>query len=613
MMFVFILLITLFFQLCPVSSTGIEDCPVCYSLVQKEIDYHRYNLTQLTDLLHEISSGVNVPDGEEFEQRLALLTDEVGKLHDLVALSSASTQTTPQQLMAQMKSRIQEIHRESANIRQLVDQVGRLSKTAGSSLVGAEQTGAKLNEAVNGVLLYLSTEGADALSRAVERSQQFGFHSRQMTRMARDARQLASEHRLSADSLLYDADSSVANATAAYNRAYQIIEQQRSFSEVERHLEEKMEDMEAKLVSVSNEADQANREASLAYERSLGVYSEAKSGSSLPAVRPLQKRSQALQAAAEKLKTDVQLLSGDLDSLIEQLSSDSANVNQLLNRADVKQRIVDEKMADVASAHEQAKSAVQAGDNTLEEAQRTLTTLMQFDSQVQESRDSASSAMQEVPDISQKLQEAENRTALASRSLSGANSSAVNSQTVAEEAQLLASQVNTSSYDVSQQSVVAKQRSADLLEANNVLSTALSQTEDNISQLNRTVQEERVTDDQLLSDASRARNEVAAVRAQLELALADVRNITASLEAAGDIDSAALERLEKRLAEAEEQRNKHRLATRLKQLKDFHMKQQKIAFDQKEDLTKLQDEVYNIEEIVDALPEGCYSRLQLEP
>ena len=87
--------------------------------------------------------------------------------------------------------------------------------------------------------------------------------------------------------------------------------------------------------------------------------------------------------------------------------------------------------------------AVTAGDKTLNDARETLETLQGFDQLVQDSREEALDALQQVGDITKQIDEAERKTTDARDALQGAEANAVDARDIAADAETMAVQVGS--------------------------------------------------------------------------------------------------------------------------------------------------------------------------
>lgn len=85
------------------------------------------------------------------------------------------------------------------------------------------------------------------------------------------------------------------------------------------------------------------------------------------------------------------------------------------------------------------------------------------------------------------------------------------------------------------------------------------------------------------------------------------------LENSPDIDEDALNRLEQQIREAEERLEESKLEQKLEELQKRHKSRNDLIQQYENDISYLEQEVQNIEEIVNALPDGCFKRVELEP
>jgi len=81
----------------------------------------------------------------------------------------------------------------------------------------------------------------------------------------------------------------------------------------------------------------------------------------------------------------------------------------------------------------------------------------------------------------------------------------------------------------------------------------------------------------------------------------------------GSIDIGALAELEQKLEIAERDFLESDLDRRIEEMRQARIIQNQWVKDYEEALARLQSEVDNVEEIKEALPDGCWKRLKLEP
>merc|ERR1712071_747629 len=164
---------------------------------------------------------------------------------------------------------------------------------------------------------------------------------------------------------------------------------------------------------------------------------------------------------ALRIKEVADQLMVEHSQVLEEATFQSERASELLAKGIRQQQMTDELLVDADSALAKAKDAVLLGDKTLEEAQKTLKTLEEFDSTVQESKDKAVEALGQFGDIENLIAEAEGRTQEAKVALSGAEvadkanrlrtleTDAMEDQALAKEAMEKANQAKSISSDSS--------------------------------------------------------------------------------------------------------------------------------------------------------------------
>lgn len=78
-------------------------------------------------------------------------------------------------------------------------------------------------------------------------------------------------------------------------------------------------------------------------------------------------------------------------------------------------------------------------------------------------------------------------------------------------------------------------------------------------------------------------------------------------------DTETLDSLERVLAAAERDFGEADLERRLDEMRTARLSQNQMVRDYEEELSRLRLDVDNVEAIKDALPDGCWKRLKLEP
>lgn len=85
------------------------------------------------------------------------------------------------------------------------------------------------------------------------------------------------------------------------------------------------------------------------------------------------------------------------------------------------------------------------------------------------------------------------------------------------------------------------------------------------------------------------------------------------LESLPDIDDAELDRLEEALFKAEQKIKEAKLDAQIEQLQKERSEQNALIKNYNEEIERLKAEVENVASIANALPEGCFRKMHLEP
>lgn len=92
-----------------------------------------------------------------------------------------------------------------------------------------------------------------------------------------------------------------------------------------------------------------------------------------------------------------------------------------------------------------------------------------------------------------------------------------------------------------------------------------------------------------------------------------VEDIVTELENTPNIGDGEIERLEMEIRRTEQRLKEAQLEEKLETLQKEHKMQNDLIDQYKGQIALLQEEVDNIEQIIEALPTGCYKRVELEP
>ena len=253
--------------------------------------------------------------------------------------------------------------------------------------------------------------------------------------------------------------------SSAYQLAREAVDQQKNTTEEIGGLRWELTITEQTLARTQALAKEALTNAQSAYTEALSLLGDAYS-LVVPNVEWQFMKRQAAQYSEEsrQIKKDADLLTAENTNMLDDVSDQIIGAGDVLAKGVAQQQIADELLADADVALGRSQEAVSLGDKTLAEAQKTLETLegifkfkrqspwflfelkyvcvLGFDSLVQESKEKARDALGQAGEITNLIEQAEERTREAQNALAGAESDARVARDSAKQAQEHAEQAS---------------------------------------------------------------------------------------------------------------------------------------------------------------------------
>lgn len=210
---------------------GCVDCPHCYNLVQEAADGHREKLHNLSAVLAEIASKPTVINDAEFDSKLRVVQEKINILtEDAKSGAGGEDRTLVERLndLSQRLAAVQEVLHQSD-----VQQATALGEidVASANVTQAELTIAQVRDELASALELLQTDGAAALAKAKDRSDQFGHQSDQISYVSREARAIVADLEQWSAARQADAREAQEKSAQAYELAKSTFASQANISE----------------------------------------------------------------------------------------------------------------------------------------------------------------------------------------------------------------------------------------------------------------------------------------------------------------------------------------------------------------------------------------------
>ncbi|KAJ9596346.1 hypothetical protein L9F63_012621, partial [Diploptera punctata] len=594
---------------------GCIDCPACYNLVQNAVNVHRAKLEELEKVLLDIANNPTVISDEDFEKKLKDVQDIVDRLWKDAKQGAGSEDKSLLERLEDLRARFNAVGEMIEQANRSPEKGAQSTEEGRGNVTLAEEIIEKALESIKDTMDYILTDGSTALVKAMERSEQFGQTSTQMSEIAREARALAEKQEKEADEIQLIAAKAVNTSTEAYELARNAIKQQQNISDELRGLELEIDNLDKKLELTGELAKEASQRVGDVHTNALKIYTDIY-GLNIPDINiPKLKEVAELTAnEARRIKEEAENLLNDNLELIEDFREQIDETKDLLERGQDQQQLADELLADADAAFAKAEEAVKRGDEILETARKTYHTLQDFDRQVQESEKKARKALDLVPEIRQLIADAENKTTEAQHALAGAEHNAQLAHDIAQDAQQkYAEQASQEADIIKQEADQTKTDAGKVRDEADALEGRVAVTISKINELEGKAAEDENITTQAKTKVGQAKSKSANATKQVEKALQDVEDIIEELNQVPHMDPAILDELELRLKEAEADFQGANLDSRIQELKDARIVQQQWMKNYQDEIERLQADVQNIEAISASLPDGCWRKVQLEP
>lgn len=596
---------------------GCLDCPACYNLVEDAVQDHRAKLNDLRRILKDIANSPTTTDDVDFESRLAEVQRSVDKLYDDARSGAGSEDKSLLQKIEDLRKQLQTVETSTNQVKKWTRQAAVATELGERNVTMAERTIERIQTNLKNTMEYLQTDGQAALLKALDRSNEFGQRSAQMSTIAREARAKAQQQEEEVEKIKKVAEEAKNVSSKALGLADSALKQQQNTSSELRKLGGEIVQLGQKLEGLKALSADTSARVNSTHEDALGVYSDI-FALILPDINigGVKYEANVAKEEAQRMKNDAEELIGGKTEFLKDLHKQMQQSEDLLQAGEQQRLKATDLLAQVDAAYDRATKAVSAGDKILQEAQDTYATLQKFDKQVQESRAQAPDALRQKPKIEEFISEAREKTQKAHSAIAGAQTNSQNARDSAQDAQLkYAEQASKEADEILKGAGETKEKAGKLRDEADLLAGRVVETS-----LKVTVLEDQATKDEELTSSAKknvgqAKSDVSDASRQVRKALEEVEAIIKELNESPEAydDSQDLNALEARLLAAQEEFDRADLDSRIEALTSAKQIQSQWMKSYQEDVDRLTADVDNIQDIRDALPKGCFKQLILEP
>ena len=508
---------------------GCVDCPVCYNLVQDAADELRKKLSDLEALLLEIERNPSTVADANFDRQLNEVVQRVETLYRDAIRAQGSEGSLVSQLES-LRIRTRKVQEMALEVRNRIPPIELIVLQGEKNISMAEEVIDQAHEALGSAKRVLDTDAAGALEKARERSKRFGMQSQRMTEIAHEARLLADRHEKEAIEVEEFARSAVATSESAYKLAMDAIQMQENNRLALEQLQSQLDELAERTIRTQKMANESKKDASKAYADTLAIWSDV-SALHVPSLESDRLRLDALDLIGQAeniLNQAIQLMTKNAEALNNtQYHQQDARI--LLTEANRQQQVANDLLVDVMQSFVKANASLQLGENTLDEARKTLDTLREFDALVKASREKARAAMQRANEIASMIHEAESKTQDAEDALVGAQADAIEARDIAIEAQKIAEKASEDATRIRQEADQTKVQARGLKTDAEALTTRVEDAGRRMKELEDKAASEARLSKEALQRANEAKTSALDADSKVRAALDTVNGILSAL------------------------------------------------------------------------------------
>uniref|UniRef100_A0A915PKZ8 Laminin EGF-like domain-containing protein n=1 Tax=Setaria digitata TaxID=48799 RepID=A0A915PKZ8_9BILA len=618
---------------------GCLPCDDCYSLTQHRVHTFRNDIGMLEETLKEIIENPAPVDDAEFDNYVKSVSAEVEDLVHIVNRKIAGDDSKIIEQLNKLKSDL----KNALKLLSLVDDTIQNADTRATAVdetlkqwkiikgqkdvegihflqnsylfclfLKLKSTDRARSELEN-ALYYLETEGQTQWELAQEASRKYGEQSQQLSEIAQEARKLAEQQENRSIEIEAMAEKIANSSKQALIEAKEVIFGGDATSKEIAIMIERLNTTEELLNQTRKLAEEQLSEADRTYKTAAESLTTVEA-LRLPNIDPQQIEEEAkrvaedAQATANNAKEQAAANREVIDKAVRMI----AEAKYELQRVQDQQKISDELLADVDAAKARAIDAVSLAENTLAEAQHTLEILNDFQVRVDASKSEAIEELRNLRDIEKEIALAEDTTREAEDAIGNAKNDAQMAEQIALEAEKEAKSISKGAYELRNQTQDARKTAEQLKSDAEQLVNDVKETGTTMEDYRRQASSDKARASEAVQKAQLAENAAEGANKTIGDAQDTLRSIINQLNSLDGVNSEELDELEKQLNEAEELLNSADLDKQVSLLKEQKIEQDRTITQFKNEIDALKDEVENLEEIRDSLPNKCFNVINLE-
>ncbi|XP_061427845.1 laminin subunit gamma-1-like isoform X1 [Lethenteron reissneri] len=585
------------------TNPGCQECPPCYRLVRDKAQDLRERLRELEQAFERIASDPGTGTDRHFEMKLQQAASAVEQL----LRDAQHTQMSDQGLQSQLDELERTLASQKGRLQKMGDTVGETDGVAARAGRRAGDTQRMLERAQH------ELERAKAAIASVNIDGKNVTGPNNFTVLAEEARRLADSHKQAADDIERTANLANDTSTAAYNLLRKTLAEENDMGGQISELTRRVGAAKTQGMQLEALADAVHKEAKAAGDKALQIYANASTSVPNVDIDALQAGADRVKGRAAELDGKVSEQQGQFRELQDDLRPRVDEAKRLMQRGNTEQQVLDQLLARANAAFNSAKEAEGKGKATLKEATDTLNILRDFDKRVSDNKTAAEEALRRVPAVQAQIESANAKTRQAEEALGNAANDARDARAMAQDAEEIARRAQERAGGLKTEVENAYGDAAGLAEGAAGLLAGLAGAEAELARKQQDAARDMDLANMAAEAAQEAEDKARRAKSSVSGALEQIEQLLRDLGSLEDVDLGRLQDLERKYAEAERAlAGGGELEPRLKRLEDAVASQSAALQGYDASVEQALADIRNLEEIRDALPQGCFNAGEIE-
>ncbi|XP_034411425.1 LOW QUALITY PROTEIN: laminin subunit gamma-2 [Cyclopterus lumpus] len=576
-----------------------SDCPACFSPIKTKMEAYGGKLKELKTLFSDTDAGLKPAGRGQIEAALRATEELVDDLQYDTELLAGLEKNLQGRLASISRSQLAE-GRVLQDVGDVADDVKRKQQTYKTKV-----------EEVQGLMEEMKRKLDEAKANLRSAEIPLGdapSGSNLLSSLEQTANSLADKHQAKADAVQRSANEALSDSEKSLALVRSLMNKENKVKELIGDLKATYDKASAQVKGLENQATRLSGEARDESSMADGMLKDiASMGRNIPL--SLKGQVDAMVSRLDGVNQAVDGDISDLKALQDGVQRDKAATGDLLEMGKVAQKGFNELLDRVNMAKADTESVLQRIHSNTDELDNALDTLRGFDQQIDGGKASADAAIKRLPGIAAAVKQAVGDNAKTASVLGDRSSDyaeALGSINVLQDlvhglegalgsgpshAGLLkeATELNREVQDLKTQAADAAQDVDLELDASRTLEADAGQAAERAAET--------------LDGARRTGDAVGRT-------LRDIRGLLANMNQTGAVDEAQLQRLEASVADA--QRGVAGLRPRLRAVEQLEADRRRQLSGVQRDVFSILRDIENLEEILGAVPKGCYNSLPVE-